>query len=266
MGPLHATRIPPPGGTAIRFARLVMLALLVGSCSHDWSGSDGPSDGLDGDGDGEAGGETGGDGEVMDEAGESAPEAVDVDDVEVVEDDGGVLCGNSVVDPGEECDGDDPHDCVTGCGTLGQRACLECLWSHDCTPPPETCNGVDDDCDTVVDDTFDCTGTATRACITGCGSTGTSTCTADCTWGTCIPPVESCNALDDDCDGATDETFPCIRGRGVSCENLCLVPGTQTCSSDCTLPLECCAPSEHCDCGVCDDDCDTVTDEGCPIC
>ena len=81
-----------------------------------------------------------------------------------------------------------------------------------------------------------------------------------------MPPAESCNALDDDCDTAFDETFPCIRGRTVSCENLCLVLGTQTCTNDCTLPLECCGPREYCDCGMCDDDCDTVTDEDCVPC
>ena len=34
---------------------------------------------------------------------------------------------------------------------------------------------------------------------TSCGSTGSQTC-AGCMWGTCNPPADTCNGLDDDCD------------------------------------------------------------------
>ncbi|MCA9571077.1 MAG: hypothetical protein KC656_24725 [Myxococcales bacterium] len=42
------------------------------------------------------------------------------------------------------------------------------------------------------------------ACTIACGAEGTVDCTDACT-PVCAPPVEQCNALDDDCDGACDE-------------------------------------------------------------
>ena len=50
-----------------------------------------------------------------------------------------------------------------------------------------------------------CTPGATADCTTTCGSTGTMTCGASCTYGDCLPPSESCNLTDDDCDGQCDE-------------------------------------------------------------
>jgi hypothetical protein len=44
-----------------------------------------------------------------------------------------------------------------------------------------------------------------QTCETPCGTTGVRTCNDTCLWGTCEPPVEVCNGVDDDCDGAIDE-------------------------------------------------------------
>ncbi len=41
--------------------------------------------------------------------------------------------------------------CDTRCGSRGQRACNDGMWGE-CVPPVETCNGVDDDCDALVDE------------------------------------------------------------------------------------------------------------------
>jgi hypothetical protein len=55
----------------------------------------------------------------------------------------------------------------------------------------ERCNGVDDNCNGVVDETFACpmpVGTmppVTMPCAPGCGSMGTQSCTATCTFGAC---------------------------------------------------------------------------------
>lgn len=70
----------------------------------------------------------------------------------------------------------------------------------------ESCNGRDENCDTVPDDSFPCTPGATGGCTSTSGCAGTWTCGADCTWGRCIVTTsESCNGADDDCDGQCDE-------------------------------------------------------------
>ncbi len=50
-----------------------------------------------------------------------------------------------------------------------------------------------------------CPAGGSAPCTTSCGSAGARPCLADCTWGGCAPPAESCNGVDDDCDGACDE-------------------------------------------------------------
>lgn len=81
-----------------------------------------------------------------------------------------------------------------------------------CTPTPETCNGLDDDCDGVIDNggVCDpppaCVGGSDRACSTSCGSIGSQRCYLDGHgWAPCWPPDEFCNGRDDDCDGYVDE-------------------------------------------------------------
>ena len=80
---------------------------------------------------------------------------------------------------------------------------------------PEQCDGEDDDCDGRVDETFtglggSCTRGSQGVCRTTgtvvCDGTGATRCNAP------TPPTpatgESCNNLDDDCDGRTDESIP----------------------------------------------------------
>jgi hypothetical protein len=83
-----------------------------------------------------------------------------------------------------------------------------------CTPSVEVCNGVDDDCNGVVDNNpID----VNQACGLSLGecSPGITVCTAGvlgCA-GAIGPQPETCNGLDDDCDGVVDGmTTPCYSG------------------------------------------------------
>ena len=173
----------------------------------------------------------------------------------------------------DDCDGttDETFSCVrgtttgctTGCGTMGTRTCSTTCTLGSCVPPAESCNAMDDDCDGTIDETVECTAGSMGSCTTSCGSTGTRTCSAACTWETCNAPAETCNGLDDDCDGTIDETFTCVPGTVGSCGSSCGTSGTRTCSATCTWGT-CTPPTEVCN-GV-DDDCDTTCDEGSTCC
>ena len=64
-----------------------------------------------------------------------------------------------------------------------------------------------DGCELAVDCTFE------APCTTTCGTTGSRTCD-DAGAPTCAAPPETCNAIDDDCDGVCETGLPGCR-RGV---------------------------------------------------
>jgi len=77
------------------------------------------------------------------------------------------------------------------------------------TPAPETCNGIDDDCNHLQDDALADEGTC-QVTVEGVGTClGTNVCFGSAGW-ICSAPqpaAEACNYKDDDCDGQTDEGF-----------------------------------------------------------
>ena len=99
-----------------------------------------------------------------------------------------------------------------------------------------------------------CEAGSQQTCVTQCETVGSQTCGADLQWGTCVPPEESCNDLDDNCDGQVDEELT------TPCQSMC-GDGVKVCSAG--KWLACSAPipeAEICD-GL-DNDCDGTVDEG----
>ena len=152
----------------------------------------------------------------------------------------------------EVCNGVD-DDCDTFIDEGVTNACGGCG-----APPAETCNGSDDDCDTLTDEGV------TNACG-GCGTPPAETCNGvddDCdgpidegVCGGCVPSAETCNNADDDCDGLTDEGL--TRGCGTDVGECSA--GTETCGAGSWMGCTATGPTpEVCD-GL-DNDCDGAID------
>jgi len=162
----------------------------------------------------------------------------------------------------------DPTTCAGACDTT-------------CNALDDDCNGTPDDCVDKQTDPNNC-GACGRRCryVNGTGECVDGVCRlAGCLpgywnangldWDGCEyecgptdgspPPPESCNLLDDDCDGATDEENP---GGGAACGETAgaCEAGTLTCLAG---RLECVGgtgPTAE-RCNNLDDDCDGITDE-----
>ena len=136
------------------------------------------------------------------------------------------------------------------------------------------CDGFDNDCDGQIDDECECLPADEQICGTDIGQcrTGRQMCVGG-SFGDCVdaigPVPETCDGLDNDCDGIADEELlapPCTMQLGV-CEG-----STQICGFD-NGWLACgeseygldWVPDEGPDaCDGRDNDCDGLVDEGCP--
>ena len=141
-------------------------------------------------------------------------------------------------------------------------------------PQAEACNGQDDNCNGKTDETFAklgqiCDGADSDGC-----SNGTWTCQPDgkkeeCSNESVQDLYEQCNALDDDCDGKTDEDLAYFgKSVGQGCDGLGTCgEGKVVCSPELQVPVcstdffgtESQAAAETCNSK--DDDCDGLTDE-----
>src|SRR3954468_16861809 len=115
-----------------------------------------------------------------------------------------------------------------------------------CTPDPagESCNGKDDDCDGKVDETFTQLGMTCTAGQGACMHSGHYACSSDhtatvCDTGPGMPGNETCNGMDDDCDGMIDEGFmlgmPCDGADADLCTDgvyICDGTGGVACTDD----------------------------------
>jgi len=85
---------------------------------------------------------------------------------------------------------------------------LDCDDGNDAVSPiaQEECNGLDEDCSGVADDgpLMECAVGESVECTTECGGIALTLCGNECRIDSCPPPAESCNFVDDDCDGAID--------------------------------------------------------------
>ena len=176
---------------------------------------------------------------------------------------------------GEICDG------VGECG-LGVAMCSLAMVSTCSTNPdspftqaaPESCNGLDDDCDGVVDQTFAWEGSPVGGQCDGVGLCGAgivecldsehATCSTNPDGSMSQATPELCNGLDDDCDGEVDEDVSVTPGACVSAGVCDITQAVVWCEDGGWACDFSAIPQWQADETLCDDldnDCDGETDE-----
>jgi hypothetical protein len=135
----------------------------------------------------------------------------------------------------------------------------------DCVAVDETCNDLDDDCDTKIDEAFadkgaDCT-LGEGACLASghyvCDASGALVCDAQ----PGAPTSEQCDGIDNDCDGNADEDF----SVGTACDgadpDVCADGMIVCASATATMCTDGPGTTDEV-CDTIDNDCDGNIDEG----
>jgi hypothetical protein len=136
----------------------------------------------------------------------------------------------------------------------------------------EVCDGLDNDCNGQSDENFADKGSACSVGQGACQNSGIYVCTMDGSGTECgasagSSSAESCDGLDNDCDGMPDEDFA---DKGTSCtvgQGECEASGAYVCTQDgstteCGAVAGTPAASETCGDGL-DNDCNGQPDDGC---
>ena len=198
-----------------------------------------------------------------------SPDDLQVEACNDIDDDCDGATDETFLTLGDACDGGDEDACDDGA-----FACNEAGDGVVCDDPEgfvtEACNNIDDDCDGFTDEDFEALGTPCDGGDDDLCENGLLICNDDGLTLVCDEVisdlVETCNDIDDDCDGATDEDWPgkgapCDGGDSDECENGVLECGDDEDSLVCGAEVvsdivESCATAL-------DDDCDGETNEGC---
>jgi len=156
-----------------------------------------------------------------------------------LDDDNDNDCDNSI-DEGCPCLEGETKLCLEQRGVCsgGMQECIPSsggyIWSEcNLVPQLEVCDGLDNNCDGIVDE--------------GCPA--------------CVPTTEVCDGVDNDCDGEVDEGCPACEPSAEVCDGV---------DNDCDgevdegCPPICDPGEEECDGIDNNDDCEHVVDEGCP--
>lgn len=172
------------------------------------------------------------------------------------------LTDESYPEKNKMCDSGIPGICATGTSNcvMGVLTCDPMNM-----PATEACDGLDNDCNGTVDDNIPGTGIACSTGQMGVCSMGMTACqnnAVDC-YPITGPAPESCDGLDNDCNGMVDENNPgsggtCMTGMSGGC-----ALGTEQCMAGALI----CRPNNLGQPELCngmDDDCDGVADDGNP--